>query len=372
MKILLNLFIIVLNILYLPIKLFKTKNKVVFLSRQSNDITLDFRLLAESIIKKDQKIECVFLCKRFDNIKKHLISYSLYVIKSMYHIATSKVCIVDSYSIVSMLHNKKDLKILQIWHSLGAIKKFSYQTIGTKYGRNKDVAEILKMHYGYDAIITSSKENIKYFKQAFNYPENKFLSYGLPRIDYLLKEENNIKNKILNKYPDLTKKKVILYAPTFRNKMKDNTDELIKNIDLNKYNLIIKNHLNQKLNFKNDKVYTCDDFNTLDLITICDYLITDYSAISLEAAILNKKTYYYLYDYEEYKQNNGLNIDLFKEMPGCVFKNIVDLKNKLESDYDISLVEKYKHKYIDNLSGNSTELISNLIIEWIKEYDNKN
>lgn len=352
-------------------KLFKVKNKIIFLSRQSNGETLDFKLIKEEIRKRDSEVKMIFLCKRFDNIKKHLISYSLYTIKTLYHIATSKVCVVDSYSVVSMLKNRKDLKVLQIWHALGAIKKFSLQSVGTKAGRSEAVASALKMHKGYDAIISTSKASTKFFMEAFGYEKKYFKNYGLPRIDYLIHEESRLKKQILKKYKNLSKKTVILYAPTFRKSKVDSTEELIKNIDLNKYNLIVKGHLNQELKFDKSSIYTCDEFKALDLLTVCDYLITDYSAIAIEATVLNKKTLYYVYDYEEYKEENGLNVDLYKEMPGCVFKDVKDLVKTLENKYDDKLVKNYKDKYIENQEGNSAELIAKLIIDWKDSYEHK-
>ena len=42
--------------------------------------------------------------------------------------------------------------------------------------------------------------------------------------------------------------------------------------------------MNQKLDINSTKVYTCDEFSAIELLSVCDYLITDYSAIALEAA----------------------------------------------------------------------------------------
>ena len=48
----------------------------------------------------------------------------------MYYLATSKVCVLDGYCIpASILKHKKKLKIIQIWHASGAIKKFGYQIL---------------------------------------------------------------------------------------------------------------------------------------------------------------------------------------------------------------------------------------------------
>ena len=86
------------------------------------------------------------------------------------------------------------------------------------------------------------------------------------------------------------------------------------------------------------------------MICIADYIITDYSGIAIEAAILNKKTLYYVFDYEEYDKNTGINIDLFKEMPNCCFKDAKKLC-----------------KYIDVKDGTSTKKICDLIIKCLRK-----
>ena len=66
---------LVLNFIYLFMKLFPTKNnRVVMISRQSNTMTLDFKMIKEEILKNNSKMEVIVLTKRLDNIKKHIIS----------------------------------------------------------------------------------------------------------------------------------------------------------------------------------------------------------------------------------------------------------------------------------------------------------
>ena len=99
------------------------------------------------------------------------------------------------------------------------------------------------------------------------------------------------------------------------------------------------------------------------MICAADYIITDYSGIAIEAAILDVKTLYYLFDYEEYKKNNGINIDIFKEMKGCAFKDAKSLCASLnKGKYDMNILYKYKNKYIDVQDGTSTEKIVDLVI----------
>ena len=71
-------------------------------------------------------------------------------------------------------------------------------------------------------------------------------------------------------------------------------------------------------------------YSSYDLIKVADYIITDYSALSIEASILQKPIFLLLNDIENYKQNRGLNIDLEKELSSFVCESFVELMDKIE------------------------------------------
>lgn len=200
-----NIGINILKLIYVPLKLFKIKNKVVYISRQFNHPTLDFTLIKDEIEKIDNNIENVFLTKRLEKGLFNSISYILHIFKQMYHIATAKVVIVDTYCIaVSVLKHKKETKIIQIWHALGAIKKFGYQTIGKKAGADIKIAKIMHMHENYDYVLASSKVTKQLYLEAFNIKEEQIKYIGLPRIDYIMKKKNA--QKIYEEYPRIKRK----------------------------------------------------------------------------------------------------------------------------------------------------------------------
>lgn len=357
-----------LKIVYFFMKLLPTNNKkVVFISRQSDKITLDFQMINEKIIEEEQKIKTVFLCNR---IKNDLLGYMRYIfitLRQMYHLATSKVCVIDSYCLpVCILKHKKTLTILQIWHSIGKIKKSGYQTLDSKCGRNKEIAELLCMHKNYTNIIAGGTAFNKFYVEGFNCNENIILNYGLPRIDYLISKEDELKNEIYKKYPVLKNKKIIYYTPTFRTYNVNGIDNLIK--EYRKYKkdiiLIVREHPNQKIEIKDKSIMRCYEFSSVELLAIADYVITDYSSISLEAAILNKKILFYLYDYDRYMNDNGINLDFSKVLPSCSSKSIKELFDIIINDkYDDISYQKFRKKYLPNELGNSTLKIKNYIIE---------
>lgn len=400
LTILLYLLKIYLKIVYCFIKLFtRQEDQVFFLSRQYNFLSYNYKSIIKKLGKEHKDIKVKVICQKinsdlnesfrdnevtsnfFRTIKKlekeikYAIDYLGSLHTQMYYIAKSKVVVIDGYNIpVSVLKHKKDTTVIQIWHALAAIKKFGYQSIGYKDGVNPKVAKILKMHANYDYVISGSDAMKPFFAEAFNTSEDKVLSIGTPYLDYLLNDGKKQKEKIYEKYPILKEKINILYSPTFRKDGRDNIEEVIDSIDLDKYNLIVTYHDKDgnKIN-NNSRVLTCSDIPYRDLIKIADYVITDYSALSIEAAVVNAKVLLYVYDYEQYKKENGINIDLFKEFPKYTSTNIADLVKVIEDDtYDINILNNFRNKYVSNLSGNSTELVAKLIAGTMNNKDGFN
>lgn len=370
-----------LNIVYFFVKIFPLKNKVVMLSRQSNDSNIDFDYIKEEILKRDKTVKVKILCKVLKKAPIERLKYCIYIFKCMYHIATSKVCILDGYSIpISILRHKRSLVIIQIWHASGAIKKFGYQSINKKEGRGEQISKIMNMHKNYDFVIAPSKATAKFYEEAFNIEASKIVINGLPRLDYILENKQSdekLKN-FYKDYPKYKRKKTILYVPTFRKDL-NNTNvikKLINNINFSKYNLIIKLHPLDKS--KKFLKYTVNKkYNTYDCLRVADYVITDYSAVAFETAILDKPLYFYVYDIDEYKKSRGLNIDLFEEMNNNTSKDIREIISAIENDeYDFEELQEFKTKYMGTNYYNNTVKLVDFVFKClnkdVKDEENKN
>jgi len=354
-----------LKTIYPFFKLFpKNPNKITFLSRQTNEPSIDYELLAAELQSRSENIEIVMLCKRAEKNLKEIFQYSMVMIKSLYHIATSNVCILDTYwPAVSLLNHKKSLTVIQMWHAMGKIKKSGYQNLSSAGGRTAAVAEEINMHKNYDLIIAGGEFWNPFYCASFGVDEDILYNVGLPRVDYLIHNQTQLKQSIFEEHPDLRKKPLILYAPTWRKTGIDGWDKLLKEIDSNKFNIVVKGHPNQKLSGG----YNLNCFPTLDVLAACDLIITDYSAIAVEAAAISKPTYYYLYDYETYSTKNGLNADPMKEMPSCAFKNATDLALAISASYPAGELERYRQKVLPPTVGNSTKLIANKVMAYMED-----
>lgn len=368
MIILLNIYKIILNIVYFFIKLIPTSKQITLISRQSNDLSLDFKLLSNSLKKELTDYKIVVLCKKIGPGLLNKIKYQLYMFKMMVNISKSKVVILDSYCIpISILKHKKSLKVIQMWHAIGLLKKAGYSIIGKEEGNNYKVAKTLCMHKNYDYALASSKNCIKAMSEVFSCNPDIIKVIPLPRVDLLL--DTSIKTQkieeISNKYPKIKDKINILYAPTFR---KDETlmqtylDKLINSINYDKYNLIVSLHPLSKLKINNSNVLVIKDYSTFDLLFISDHVISDYSSIIYEAGILEKPLYFYTFDLDSYDIKRGFFIDYMKEIPGIITDDAKKIIKEIDGgNYNYNNEKKFINKYVDLSNKDNTKKLVNLI-----------
>lgn len=363
MKIILKGGILFLRFIYCAYKLFPIKNRIVFVSRQSNVPSVDAMLLANEVYKKDSQVQISqeFRCIPDSFVGK--IKYVLYMLtRQMYLFATSKVVILDGYCILaSVLNHKKDLRIVQMWHAMGALKKFGYAALGNEEGKDPEISKILQMHRNYDYVICSSENCANYYEEAFRIEKEKLIIASLPRVDLLVdsKKISFTQEKIYKTYPSLRERKNILYVPTFRMnaKMQEKVQDLIAKIDLTKYNLIVKLHPLTKENMELGQTLECEEYSSLELLNIADYVISDYSAFIFEVAVAQKPLFLYTFDLDEYIQQRGFFIDYCKEMPSKQYRSAGEVSKAIEQDeFDMQRIKQFADKYVEYKSGCSQKL----------------
>ena len=368
MKIAITLLRWVMNFIYFFLKLFPTnRNKVIFLSRQSNTVTEDFDFLARRLEELKPDVKIVMITKRIDKGVGNLLSYSIATLRSMYHLATARVCVLDSYwPAVSVLHHKKQLAVIQMWHAMGKIKKSGYQSLGKKFGRSDVIARQMRMHRNYDVVIAGGRAFNPFYCASFDIEPDILYNVGLPRMDKLREGVSDAAREFYDIYPTLREKKIVLYAPTFRKGQALDPKELVKAFHFDGSQvLIIKRHPNQLLVVDNlAPALTCPGIPTSMILSVCDCVITDYSAITIEAALLGKPVYFYLFDYEDYLDHNGLNVKLFDEFPDCIFRDPEKLADAIDSgEYDMDNYRRFCRKYLPDQNGRATDKIAGLIID---------
>lgn len=103
-------------------------------------------------------------------------------------------------------------------------------------------------------------------------------------------------------------RKAILYAPTFRDYAMDTvSDQVIKTLDTlaQKYTVLVREHYFSNVDFPGTVIDVSSYPDVNELMIASDLLITDYSSILFDYALLHKPIFLYLYDWEQYAQYRG-------------------------------------------------------------------
>ena len=367
------------------------QKKIAIISRESDSKTLDVSMLEEELLRRGCRVKVLSkLLTKEKSIKA--LGYIGHVAKQQAAIMASDVVVLDTYCIpASMIPHGKGTRIVQIWHALGAVKKFGWQTVGREGGSSEKVARLMRMHRGYDYVVSPSDITAEYFCEAFDTDKEKVAKYGLPRIDYIKsvasgERQADMERRILSQYPQLagTDRKTILYAPTFRRGSSVDLQSLIEALDPAKYDLVVKLHPlyragntgpeeasyagSGQLNVIYDEAFT-----SYDWLAAADIIISDYSSLVIETTLTDKPLFIYAYDLEEYSENTGLNMDFYSEpIAPYVFKDAASLAACIDKTcgntgadgqgYDMEALHAFRDRYIDIDTDNCTAALAEFII----------
>ena len=262
---------------------------------------------------------------------------------------------------------KQEQIFIQCWHGT-PLKRLGCDIEIEKGNKATELKDIHKSYIDdakkYDYFISPSKFATEKFCSSFGLnklnKENIIIEKGYPRNEYLFKFKQEEVNEIKKKNNIPKNKKVILYAPTFRDnqyqagkghtyklginllRLKEELDE--DYIILMRLHYLVSNNIDVS-QFKNF-VYDVSDYEDInELYVISDLLITDYSSVFFDYANLKRPILFYMYDLEEYKNNiRDFYIDL-DELPGPIVKNEKDLIVNIKNIESIN--KEYASKYKD-------------------------
>lgn len=174
-------------------------------------------------------------------------------------------------------------------------------------------------------LLTQNPHSSKVFRDAYMY-EGEVLEIGYPRNDPLTQNNNSHDILKLKKQLGLPHdKKIVFYAPTWRKdsiKIKLDWNHL-SDVLGDKYIFILRTHHLDKYEVEehNGFIFNMSDsaFDTQELCLVSDILITDYSSIMFDYAILNRPIILFTYDYNFYNNTErGLYFDLRIDPPGKI------------------------------------------------------
>ena len=212
---------------------------------------------------------------------------------------------------------KKDQKYLNTWH--GIALKYIGNDVAGRNDFNFDTVDHLCVCGDYDERV---------YKSAFRAKESSYLRVGLPRNEELWNVTDEKKAEMRRKLGIPTDKKVILYAPTWREstdggksyeiKPPIHFDEWKKELG-DRYVVLFRAHhqTTKVLGVRYDEfVREASSYPAVnDLMIAADILITDYSAIAFDYSILCRPIFCYAYDYDTYLTERGTYFQIDDKYP---------------------------------------------------------
>lgn len=378
----------ILNLLSAAYRRKPPKDYVVLMSRQSSHPSREYQVLHEELVQRlgSERVRYC-LIEPETNGKLGFITGTLEQLKAA---SSASVVVLDGYSPAICIPQKDDrVFVIQLWHALGAIKKFGYQSLDTPAGRTTEYARIAHMHENYDCVIASGPGCIPAYSEAFGYPESSVLPLGSSQLDYLAQAEPNsprmqAHQRALSALPYLSNRNLnVLYAPTLRkgdgyeNWGNEYLQALCEACPREGVNLIFSGHpLEQAAGEQLTQEYPAlkipHGFSTVDLLESADVVITDYSSIALDAGFLGKNVCFYVPDYDAYAKSPGLNVDLMNPDIAFASRNAADIMHGIcaaqteEAPSGFDAFRRFAQSYFDGIKPGSAARIADLICGKLK------
>ena len=234
---------------------------------------------------------------------------------------------------------------------------------------------VILYQYDYNNFSATNPNRTEELENLAKFPYSCTREYQLNHLNW-----SDILNTIQNTPPEATTiavllkqslgipldKKVVLYAPTYRERGAINLpfdpDKLIDALngkfgippefdedgnELPKYEsdyvILVKLHYLNTLKTQHPAIIDCTEYGEVtDLMKISDILISDYSSLILDFALLNKPIILFQYDYFQYTHNRGVYFDFEDYLPT---KQIIDRE-----------IDLYRMDW-SNLDGNNQKII---------------
>ena len=287
-----------------------------------------------------------------DKVKIDTIKYFLAALRS-------RIWITNTNIERGMRFKKSDQVYLNTWHGTGP-KAFG-NTGKRNYYHFEDI----------DILCCDGKYQRDAMVKYYGARDENIIYSGRPREDDLYNITPSDINNIKDSIGIPPGKRVILYAPTWRDSKDGGKSYVIappitvkkwKEALRNEYLVLFRSHVvstvAENLEFGELFIDVSKYSNINHLYAVADILITDYSSTMFDYALLDKPIICFAYDYDSFVLETKLLFDLEKEMPSGVFKNEDKLlKHIREMDYQIESkkTNAFKDKFL-NRGDNATAL----------------
>lgn len=255
----------------------------------------------------------------------------------------AKVVLCDNYfPLLAGFFPHQETTIIQLWHANGAIKRFGLED-PTAMSRSKlDNIRFKQVYKRFDEYIVGSDKMGKVFQRSYGAEPRNIKALGNPRTDVYFDEQQMQEKRehFFETYPELKGRKIILYAPTYRNDQEEEYPFDVRRLYEvlgEEYAILMKKHphiLSKPIQNEYRHFFYGDlaQYKIEDLLAVTHILITDYSSVPFDFTLLDnaENILFYCYDLEEYDHVTGLQIDFEEWAPGEVVRSMDELITEIQ------------------------------------------
>ncbi|MBZ5200604.1 bifunctional glycosyltransferase family 2 protein/CDP-glycerol:glycerophosphate glycerophosphotransferase [Planomicrobium chinense] len=305
-------------------------NWVLFESHMGKQYSDSPKYIYEQLLQSGQKFKFIWSLQEPGqvDIPGSPIKVKRNSLKHLYYLNRAKYW-VDNQGIAHLAKKKVDQVYVQTWHGT-PLKKMGYDQ--KKLPAKNELTRLKLQTEAWDYLISPNRYTSDILRRGFRYG-GEILETGYPRNDLLIRQPEDVKRRVQQHFGLSNDKQVILFAPTFRDwdpnsfqKVLDDVQNLSKEIGENDVVLLRLHYLlSEKIsqmelpaNIINASTYQ----DIQELYLLADVLITDYSSVMFDFALLKRPIILYCYDLEEYITRRGMYFDFAELAPGPVCQTI--------------------------------------------------
>ncbi len=354
------------------------KKKIVCCSCIGKGYSDNPKYIVEEMHKKDE-YEIIWLLSDMsfaDTLPNGIIACNMNSISAIYHLLTASVWI-DNFR-KKFRYKKKKTLYIQTWHGGGAGKKSEKDVIDTL---NKTYVKMaIKDAKNTDIMIAPDKYAVDVYRNSFWF-DGPIATIGYPRcVPFFSDEKEIIRNRVYEFFNIPCERGIVLYAPTFR---KDNEDYLLS-IDFSKIlnalhkkterNFVVLTHMHinveskgNALKYDNSTLINGNAYPDMqELLVAAEVLISDYSSVSFDFALMKKPVFRYLPDLKAYQTDRDMYIPI-DEYPYPYAENNDELE-KIILEFDKDLYLKNLENFMNRIGALYNKNAAKRVCEYISTY----
>lgn len=366
-----------------PCRFLPLQNKIVFINFFGRGLGDDPKYILLELLKRGVDAEMVWVSNnRHEKVPEgvKVVKYKSFM--AHYHWYTACVWVDNCKSTYRPMKRMGQF-YLQTWHATLPLKKVEREVEDYLTKRYKAVS--IRESLTIDLMYANNNVQLNMFKNTFWY-NGPVLKCDVPREVPLLQKDSSIKDDVYNFWGIDKRKKMILYAPTFR---KDYSIDIyvwdyqrvIKAIERkfkSDFVMILRLHPNiaQKCNeiTYGDNIINGSRYPDMqELLAASDIMINDYSSTQFEFAMMRKPVFLFCPDIVNYRKNDRPWVFEPEELPYTYATNIEGLEKNIY-DFDDEEYQEKCELFLNKIGfedqGNGDKVIADIVMKHLMQFKN--